>query len=299
MNNLDETHKRWGKTQYWIYRGQNDARWDLLPSLFRRWESDTDAGYEIELVENFIRQVNAVNIEIPTHSMNFVENLPKHTVRCTDKHIRYDYSHVSFAVAQHSGVPTRLLDFSHSPFIAAWFAADVENLLDGYGLTEERKNKLIWQCMHSLNDDNAIKSHLQQYLREIQTAFEQLPKNIAVWAIRVRDLEHTSLKLLEHPYTQIRRLSAQRGVFLCETEQYEALQQGPKQWKSFNEKLEPLVVTGGIYKLTLPFAEREVLMDLLAQKRISYMYLKPSLESVAEKTVYITPRTRDSADLHT
>ena len=57
MRNLDETCYRWGKTEYWIFRGQNNACWELLPSLFRRWNPDTEAGYEISLVENFIRQV--------------------------------------------------------------------------------------------------------------------------------------------------------------------------------------------------------------------------------------------------
>ena len=134
---------------------------------------------------------------------------------------------------------------------------------------------------------------ISEYRSEIVQVFANTPKNMCVWAIRVHDLDPTSLLLLEHPYTQILNLREQRGVFVCDTENYEALQRGPKEWMSFDKKLEPLVYTGGIFRLTLPFEQHMELQDLLAQKRVSTTYLKPSLEAVAETAMEITPRTRN------
>ena len=38
LDNLDLTHPKWSR-QNWIFRGQNDARWELIPSLFRDWHA--------------------------------------------------------------------------------------------------------------------------------------------------------------------------------------------------------------------------------------------------------------------
>ena len=55
LEKLDLAHDRWNSNSFWIFRGQNDARWELEPSLFRNWDEGTRSDYEINLIDNFIR----------------------------------------------------------------------------------------------------------------------------------------------------------------------------------------------------------------------------------------------------
>jgi hypothetical protein len=81
--------------QSWVYRGQPDSSWELESSL-ERYNFDSDV--ETQLLNEF-----KGGFEL------FVE-----------KEIKYDLDYLAYM--QHYGVPTRLLDFTYSPYIAAYFA---------------------------------------------------------------------------------------------------------------------------------------------------------------------------------
>lgn len=294
LQNLDETHERWGRfVLEWVFRGQNDARWELMPSLFRY--KDVHASFEIELIDNFISRVNRMNLPIPNHSLdyiNYIIDYEKDTNRVLsyeekEFHIGYDFSHIVFAIAQHSGVPTRLLDFTYNPLVAAYFAADVTQLYEKLGASSENKAKYIDKCIDLVDDnkgnvDASIVETVRSYINELDANTAKLPQNIAVWAIRTTDLRglrETTIRLLEHPYAEILNLRLQMGVFLCDTE-FDEREGDPR--RSFNAELAKLVAKEGIYKFTLPFSHRPELLDLLARKRISSSYLTPSYEQVGK-----------------
>ena len=139
LRTLDETDDRWSNGR-WVFRGQNDARWELIPSLFRIWDDSKPPEYELNLIDSFIQFSNLVKLDIPNNSLDYVHRTgKKNTVRDFVKGVSYDFSHIVFAIAQHYGVPTRLLDFSHSPLVAAYFAADITNLVSDLGWYCRRK----------------------------------------------------------------------------------------------------------------------------------------------------------------
>ena len=302
LQNLDETHERWGKAIDWIFRGQNDARWKLIPSLFRpgNWDEDTLPGYEIALIKNFIHNVNLMNLPIPNNSLGYVTNIKEgHTTKrdVINKELsykmEYDFSHAVFAIAQHSGIPTRLLDFTHNPLVAAYFAADATQLYEELGLSTENKARHFDKCVEisrnsKENEGDLMVETVSDYLHEHNESVSKLPQDIAVWAIRHNDLRKTTLHFLSHPYTEILNLRLQMGVFLCETKSYEYETEGkPNPWRSFDTELANLVESKGIYKLTLPFSQIPALLDLLGRKRISPLYLKPTYEKVAKTALGI------------
>lgn len=84
-----------GNSDLWVYRGQPNSDWDLKSSL-ERFNFDPDV--EQQLLDEF-----KSGFEL------FVE-----------KEIKYDLDYLAYM--QHFGVPTRLLDFTYSPYIAAYFA---------------------------------------------------------------------------------------------------------------------------------------------------------------------------------
>ena len=136
LQELDETHERWGE-QLWIYRGHNDARWELLPSLFRDWDEETHPSYEITLIKLFVQNANLANLPIPANSLGYVSRAEMGKGPLTQLGVMdffgdglvYDFTHVAFAIAQHSGVPTRLLDFTFDPMVAAYFASETHKLV--------------------------------------------------------------------------------------------------------------------------------------------------------------------------
>ena len=253
LQNLDETHEHWGSGTRgaidWVFRGQNDAKWELMPSLFRHWDEDTSPSYEIDLIDNFITNVNMVNLPIPNHSLGYVTKIyatntkERHTKRVLKNGIEYDFSHAVFAIAQHSGIPTRLLDFTYNPLVAAYFAADFTQLYKDLGMSIENEAKYFNECINIIvdskeNKDDLIVETVSDYLHKCTTRVSKLPRDIAVWAIRYNDLRETTLRLLEHPYAEILNLRLQKGVFLCDTEYYELTKE---PWRPFDVELAKLV----------------------------------------------------------
>ena len=227
LDNLDLTHPRWSR-QNWIFRGQNDARWELMPSLFRKWKQGTNPGLELALIRLFISNANLAQLPIPNNSLGYYTNTLKPTVRQLTAGASYDFSHVVFAIAQHSGVPTRLLDFSHSPLIAAYFAIEFANLYESLGLANNRLAQYFRSCADCFTDGDDVEATIAELVEAVKLSMDNLPDEVVVWAVQAQDLgDYTSIKLLEHPFMEILPLRMQKALFLCDTEfAEEEVQQG-------------------------------------------------------------------------
>lgn len=82
--------------QHWLFRGQADTRWSLSPSVHRGYS----AQQERYLTNEFRVRARSRYFSCPTSS---------------------DYPGW-LALMQHYGLPTRLLDWTYSPLIAAFFS---------------------------------------------------------------------------------------------------------------------------------------------------------------------------------
>lgn len=93
----------------WVFRGLSDRRkYDLKPSIGReRFTSPTFADYEASLVRFFERALPRYVRHSPGNSFELL------------------------ALAQHHGLPTRLLDWSFNPLVALFFAVRENENADG------------------------------------------------------------------------------------------------------------------------------------------------------------------------
>ncbi|MDK2742335.1 MAG: FRG domain-containing protein [Nitrospira sp. BO4] len=96
----------WQGFRNWCFRGQASAEWSLRSSLSRHIEVSKVSEQAWKLQENRIRRI------FRRKSHLFLDDLP------ANDELEW------LALMQHHGAPTRLLDFTWSPYVAAFFALE-------------------------------------------------------------------------------------------------------------------------------------------------------------------------------
>ena len=162
-----------------IYRGTSDRSWNLLPSLNRV------CGHDLSLESHLFRNFRKYGYAELAQYDSFWKILP---------------------VAQHHGLPTRLLDWTYSPLVAAHFATEDTRAYDRDGV--------IWRL-----DVTDFKPYLPEELADVLKAkasniftVEMLEKIIPDFAW-MRRLSDEPYALFFEPSSMIDRIANQYALF--------------------------------------------------------------------------------------
>lgn len=150
-----------------VYRGQGNANWELYPSAHRepdeREDSMDNRDWEYSRVNDFCMTMQVHGGAIPWERAMAHGELDEQGRCYLDAPMFPPNSYRElYAMAQHCGVRTRLLDWSYSPLIAAYFAArDGDNARSSAFDSAQRNHQKI--------DDSNLAVFIL-HLKEVTTA---------------------------------------------------------------------------------------------------------------------------------
>jgi hypothetical protein len=221
----------------WAFRGQQDARWPLLSSLSRYLDA-----FIADKSTWRMREERAIRI-FRRKAHNYLDDAAvlSNDLRC-------------LALMQHYGAPTRLLDFTKSPFVAAFFALE-SAVCDSavYALNTPR----LWNAGPASNPE-FNRDHIDPRQDGNFERYYLQNTNAILW--------------IGEPTEMDRRLVAQSGTMVVPGMLDRPLDEILDQYRC-DEEL--------IRKIVLPPRVREEAMKSLYRMNITHATLFPDLEGLA------------------
>lgn len=259
FDHLMPTAEKWVQSEY-IFRGQDQAKWPLVPSLYRPsnpFVGLLNAGgityisdqirFEKRIIKCFLDACDVSGVAVPGYTLKIKKALedPESYIGHVDTWPPGDRDDDDafqqiLAVMQHHGSPTRLLDWTRRPFVALYFAASTA----------------------------------------LRRKADAQGGDLAIWALPVDNSRAwRSIKVIEMTGATSVNLAAQSGLFTMQVGPLLA-GRGTTARGLEEEKLELSSATR-LHKFTLPASEAGELLKLCWQFGVTAPVLFPGLDGIS------------------
>lgn len=228
-------------SEKWAFRGQANAIWVLNNAIERTEFIQHDGGIEAQFVAEFQRGAR-----------NYLskDQTPEHLIEW-------------LALMQHHGAPTRLLDLTRSPFIAAYFAFEFAPMIEDHYIA-------VWCVNIEHLKDRALEVLSQTFGEALKETQNLINEKLFEVLFRQND---KSLVFPVEPFRMNRRYSLQQSVFVSTGTSQEPFMQ---QLNFLEDDMPKAVV-----KLEIPSIDKKAAMRELLKMNLHRASLFPDLDGYA------------------
>ena len=247
----------------YIFRGQSCSFWPIIATLFRDdfiakpaidfwFTQDMNKGGQDEYYDEYLDWEQEIVHEFADNCM--YQGIPLPHIPHNET-LKLDTGAVSaYFVARNYGIPNRLLDFTTSAIVAAWFASDVEPDQDSI---EKGNDIVVWAIKRDFVDRIGYAT--------VSTS----------WAnAQIPQMQRQYAELLVDNRGKENYLAT--GKFQPMEYMIERLAKEHKGWSSTDTP---------INRVTLPQEEALKLQGTLNNYNLSHIHLFPTMDNVAERTL--------------
>jgi hypothetical protein len=220
----------------WAFRGERDERWPLFSTLSR-----------------YLQNFGVARAAWPQQEARILRIFKRKAHQYLDKPPDFDDDFQWMAFMQHHGAPTRLIDFTWSPYVAAFFALE-RTLADGVVWAMNPARTDSSRASRLARMDLRVKGNFQRYFLKGDRRF--------IW--------------MGDPLIMNRRLIAQSGTFAVPG----VLDLPVEEILSDRDQKNILA------KIILTNPVREVAMRELYRMNITFATLFPDLDGLARSMAY-------------
>lgn len=237
IENLRKEHK--DITKIW-YRGQSKKKYELLPSIGRKPKKDELDGYRYQYNGRYTEE------GLLDQEKNFLHRFRRRAYPYAEKVLN---KWEALFIAQHHGLPTRLLDWTANPLVALFFACSAN----------QNDHATLWAIARIKNEGNDI-DVLDLHRNEDPLEY----------------YKEKAVKII-HPFYNSQRIIAQDGIFTYHAEPGKKLDS--YAGKKFLEKNLDIKY---LLKWIIPSKHKKSIVEELWRIGVSISTVYPDLDRIAE-----------------